>query len=134
MRTASFLSRYIRAPLWLVIAVILMSFIVPSVLAQPADGSRKLDSSTDMDTAYGIDAFFAIADYNEPSNPYIVLNYYYENGSHIRIVFGIDRDLMPSLSLDYQNNVVQVFDRKGKLDGYGVGFKPKSKVFIYVSL
>jgi len=109
-----------------------MSFIVPMVLAQPTDASRKLDPSSNMELACNIDSYFALVDYNEPSNPYVVLNYYYENGSYIRMVFGIEKDLLPSLNLNHQNNVVQVFDKKGKLDGYGVGFKPKSKVFIYI--
>jgi len=116
------------------VITILLSFIVPSVLAQPTDASRKLDSSSNLEMVYNIDAYFAMVDYNEPSNPYVVMNYYYENGSHIRMVFGIERDLLPSLNLNYQNNVVQVFDKKGKLDGYGIGFKPKSRVFIYVPL
>ncbi len=125
-------TRCLRAPLWLMVFTILLSFVVPSVLAQPADASRKLDSSSNMELAYNIKTYFALVDYNEPSNPYVVLNYYYENGSYIRMVFGIDKDIFPSLNLNYQNNVVQVFDKKGKVDGYGVGFKPKSKVFIYI--
>ena len=122
----------LRAPMWLMVFAILMSFVVPSVLAQPADAARKLDSSSNAELAYNIEAYFALVDYNEPSNPYIVLNYYYENGSHIRMIFGIEKDVSPSLNLNYQNNVIQVFDKKGKLDGYGVGIKSKSKVFIYI--
>lgn len=122
----------LKVSLWLMILTILISFIVPSVLAQPVDASRKTDANAGIDLTYDVDSYFALVNYNEPSNPYIVLNYYFENGSHIRMVHGVDIVIFPSLNLDYQNNVVRIFDKNGKLEGYGFGFRPKSRTYVFM--
>lgn len=125
----------IKASLWLMFLTILISFLVPSVLAQPDNQSERYESdmASNMDSAFALDMYFAVVNYNEPSNPYILINYYYDNGSYIRMIFGVDRTVFPSLNLDYQNNYIQVFDKKGKLSGYGIRTKTKSNLFVYVS-
>ncbi len=102
-----------KAPLLLMLFTILLSFLAPSVLAQPLDPSKKYDMQANGDFAYDLDTYFGIVDFNEPSNPYVIINYYFENGSHIRMIFGVDRDVFPTLNLNYQNNWIQVFDTKG---------------------
>ena len=135
MSSKKALKKGIRVPLLLVLFTILIGILVPTVLAQPAD-PRDYSSEMPMnaDLAYNLDAYFAVVNYNEPMNPWVQINYYYDNGSHIRMVFGIDRTIFPTLNLDFQNNMIQVFDRKGKLSGYGINLKGKTNLYIYVPM
>ena len=116
----------------LMLFTILLSFVVPSVLAQPEDPQKKLDAPVNSDLAYNLEAYFTIVNYNEPANPYVLINYYYENGSQITMIFGMERIVFPSLNLNFQYNYVQVFDNKGKLSGYGVRTRSKSNLYVFV--
>jgi hypothetical protein len=113
------------------VLTILMSFLVPSILAAPENHSKKLEASTNADLFYNLDPGFTIVNFNEPSNPWVLVNYYYDNGSHIRIIFSRDSVFFPSLDMNFQHNIVQVFDNKGKLSGYGVRTRSKSNLFIF---
>lgn len=121
-----------RVPMLLMILTILMSFLVPTLLAEQENTSKKYDSPTNEDFAYNLNMYFTIVNYNDPSNPWVQINYYYENGSFITMIFGMDRTVFPSLNLNYQDNFVQVFDRKGKLCGFGFKTRIKSNLFIFV--
>jgi len=121
-----------KVPILLILLTILMSFLAPSIMAQPENSSKKYEAHTNADLAYNLEAYFAIVNYNEPTNPWVQVNYYYENGSHIRMIFGMDNTVFPSLNLNYQNNFVQVFDRKGKLNGFGFKSRYKSNLYIFV--
>jgi hypothetical protein len=116
------------------LVTILISFLVPSALAEPADPTEKYESEMTSDTylIYNIDFYFSVVNYNEPANPWVQINYYYENGSYITMIFGVDRTVYPTLNLDYHGNFIQVFDKKGKLSGYGIRTKTKSNLFVYV--
>ncbi len=120
-----------KAPMLLILLTILLSFLVPSVFSEPINPSKRNEVPTNGDLAYNLDAYFMVVNYNEPSNPWILVNYYFENGSSIRMVLGIDRMVFPSLNLDYQNNFIQVFDKKGKVCGLGFKTGSKSNLFIY---
>lgn len=132
MSSKKSLVKRVRAPLLLMVLTILISFLVPGILAEPVNSSKKYETPANADLAYGLDAYFAVVNYNEPSNPWVQINYYFENGSHIRMIFGMDRSIFPSLNLNYQNNFVQVFDRKGKLCGLGFKTRSKSNLFVFV--
>jgi hypothetical protein len=121
-----------RAPLLLMVLTILFSFLAPTVLAQPDNPSKKFDMQSNQDLAYNLDTYFTMVDYNEPSNPYILINYYFENGSHVRMIFGVDKEVFPTLNLNYQSSLIQVFDNKGKIGGYGIRTRSKSNLFVYV--
>ncbi len=116
----------------LILLTILFSFLVPSIMAQPENPSKKFEAPTNADLTYNLEAYFAIVNYNEPTNPWIQVNYYLENGSYIRMIFGMERVVFPSLNLNYQNNFIQVFDRKGKLNGLGFKSRYKSNLYIFV--
>lgn len=128
------LRKRMRAPLLIMVLTILLSFLVPTILAQPANTSR--DNQNDMpapsDLSYNLDMYFTVVNYNEPSNPWVLINYYFDNGSSVRMVFGVDRNVFPSLNLDYQNNIIQIFDKKGKISGFGFQSKSRTNLFIYV--
>lgn len=132
MSSKKSLIKRVRAPLLLMVLTILISFLVPGILAEPVNSSKKYETPANADLAYSLDAYFAIVNYNEPSNPWVQINYYFENGSYIRMIFGMDRSIFPSLNLNYQNNFVQVFDRKGKLCGLGFKTRSKSNLFVFV--
>ena len=121
-----------KVPILLILLTILMSFLVPSILAQPENSSKKYETPTNVNLAYSLEAYFAVMNYNEPTNPWVQVNYYYENGSYIRMIFGMESIVFPSLSLNYQYNFVQVFDDKGKLSGYGIRTRSKSNLYIFV--
>lgn len=116
----------------LILLTILLSFLVPSIMAQPENSSKKYEAPNNADLAINLEAYFAIVNYNEPTNPWVQVNYYYENGSFIRMIFGIESIVFPSLNLNYQYNYVQVFNDKGKLSGYGVRTRSKSNLYIFV--
>ncbi len=128
------LRKRMRTPLVLMVLTIILSFFVPTVLAQPDNLSKDnlKDAPENADLFFNLEAYFAVQNYNEPSNPWVLVNYYFENGSSIRMVFGIDRSVFPTLNLDYQNNYVQVFDKKGKVCGLGFKTKDKYNLFVYV--
>jgi hypothetical protein len=123
-----------KVPLFLMIFTILLTFLVPTILAQPANSSKE--GQTEMpagaDLSLSFDAYFTVVNYNEPGSPFVLINYYFENGSSIRMVFGVDNSLHPSLNLNYQNNFIQVFDKKGKVCGMGFQSRGRSNLFIYV--
>ena len=121
-----------KLPFLLMLFALVMSFIVPTFLAQPAVQQKDNENYSNSDFSYCIDPNFMIVNYNEPSNPWVVVNYYYENGSHIRMVFVIDNTPSPTINLDYQGNTIEVFDKKGRLSGYGVRTNSKSNVYVYV--
>ncbi len=121
-----------KAPMLLILLTILLSFLVPSILAQPQNSSKKYEAPNNTDLPYSLEAYFAIVNYNEPTNPWVQVYYYYDNGSHIRMIFGMDNTVFPSLNLNYQYNVVQVFNDKGKLSGYGIRTRSKSNLYIFV--
>jgi len=121
-----------KAPMLLILLTILLSFLVPSIMAQPENSSKKYEAPNNADLAINLEAYFAIVNYNEPTNPWVQVNYYYENGSFIRMIFGIESIVFPSLNLNYQYNYVQVFNDKGKLSGYGVRTRSKSNLYIFV--
>lgn len=121
-----------KLPLFLMLIMIFMSFIVPSVLAQPENDSKKYEAPSNSDLALGLEAYFAIVNYNEPTNSWVQINYYYENGSYITMIYGIEITVFPSLSLNYQSGFIQVFDKKGKLCGFGIKIRTKSNLFIFV--
>jgi hypothetical protein len=122
-----------KAPILIMLFTIIMSFLVPTVLAQPDAISKESlkEAPENADLFFNLEAFFAVQNYNEPSNPWVLVNYYFDNGSSIRMVFGIDRSVFPTLNLDYQNNYIQVFDRKGKVCGLGFKSKDKSNLFVF---
>jgi hypothetical protein len=128
------LFKRIRAPMFLMVLTILLSFLVPTILAQPASPSRDYETNNiyNSDLAYDLDVYFSMMNCNDPGNSWVIVNYYFENGSSVRMVFGLDRTVFPSLNLDYQNNIIQVFDKKGKIDGFGFQSKSRSNLFIYV--
>jgi hypothetical protein len=116
------------------VLTILMSFLVPTILAQPVNTSKDFETQNmyNSDLAYDLDAYFSMMNCNDPGNSYVLVNYYFENGSSIRMVFGVDNSIHPSLNLDYENNNIQVFDNKGKITGFGYQSKSKHNLFIYV--
>ncbi len=130
------LFKRIRAPMFLMVLTILMSFLVPAILAQPVNTSKDYETENlyNSDLAYDLDAYFSMMNCNDPGNSYVLVNYYFENGSSIRMVFGVDESIYPSLNLDYENNNIQVFDNKGKITGFGFQSKSKSNLFVYVPL
>lgn len=121
-----------KAPMLLILLTILLSFLVPSIMAQPENPSKKYEAPTNADLAYNLEAYFAIMNYNEPTNTWVQVNYYYENGSYIRMIFGMERVVFPSLNLNFQYTYVQVFNDKGKLSGYGIRTRSKSNLYIFV--
>jgi hypothetical protein len=123
-----------RVPMLLVILTILMSFLVPTMLAEQENMSKKFESPANEDLARNLNMYFAIVNYNEPSNPWVQINYYDENGSFITMIFGMDRTVFQSLNLNYQNNFVQVFDRKGKLCGFGYNTRYKSNLYFFIPI
>jgi hypothetical protein len=125
-----------KAPLLIMILTIILSFLVPTVLAQPDNLPKEnlKETPENSNLFFNLEAFFTVQNYNEPSNPWALVNYYFENGSSIRMVFGIDRTVFPTLNLDYQNNYIQVFDKKGKVCGLGLKSKDKSNLFVYVPM
>jgi hypothetical protein len=58
-----------RVPMLLMILTILMSFLVPTLLAEQENPSKKYDSPTNEDLTCNLNMYFTIVDYNEPSNP-----------------------------------------------------------------
>ena len=128
------LFKRIRGPMFLIVLTILMSFLVPAILAEPVNTSKDYDTRDiyNSDLAYDLNAYFSMMNCNDPGNSYVLVNYYFENGSSIRMVFGVDSSLHPSLNLDYENNNIQVFDNKGKISGLGFQSKSKQNLFIYV--
>lgn len=128
------LFKRIRAPMFLMVLTILMSFLVPTILAQPASPSKDYETENiyNSDLIYDLDAYFSMMNCNDPGNSWVVVNYYFKNGSSIRMVFGVDRTIHPSLNLDYENNNIQVFDNKGKITGFGFQSKSRTNLFIYV--
>ncbi|UCE35896.1 MAG: hypothetical protein JSW00_10030 [Thermoplasmata archaeon] len=122
----------VKVPLLLMLITLLLSFLVPGILAQPDNSEKRDEPPVNSDLALGFDAYFAIVNYNEPHNPWVQVNYYYENGSYITMIYGIERSVLPSLSLNYQSGAVQVFDRKGKLTGLGFKTRTKSNLFVFV--
>ena len=120
--------------MFLIVLTILMSFLVPTILAQPASTSKdyETEGQYNSDLAYDMDAYFSMMNCNDPGNSWVIVNYYYENGSSIRMVFGVDRIIHPSLNLDYENNNIQVFDNNGKITGFGYQSKSKTNLFVYV--
>ena len=122
----------VKVPLLLMLLTILVSFLVPTVLAEQVNPSKKDEAPANADLAYSFNMYFAIVNYNEPTNPWIQVNYYYENGSFITMIYGMDRTVFPSLNLNYQNNFVQVFDGKGKMCGFGFKTRYRSKLYIFV--
>ncbi len=129
----SFLRRA-KVPILIMLLTVIMSFLVPTVLAQPDNLSKENLNKTpeNGDLFFNLEAFFAVQNYNEPSNPWVLVNYYFENGSYIRMIFGIERSIFPTLNLNYQNNFIQVFDKRGKMCGLGFKSKDKSNLFVYV--
>ncbi|UCG68399.1 MAG: hypothetical protein JSV09_11370 [Thermoplasmata archaeon] len=127
----SLLKRF-KVPLLLMLMTILLSFVVPSVLATPENPQKKFEAPVNSDLAYNMEAYFTLVNYNEPTSPWVLVNYYYENGSYIRMIFGVENVVFPSLDLNLQYNIVQVFDNKGKLSGYGFKTRSKSNLFIFV--
>ena len=128
------LFKRIRAPMFLIVLTILMSFLVPTILAQPVNTSKNYETEGqyNSDLTYDMDAYFSMMNCNDPGNSWVIVNYYYENGSSIRMIFGVDRIIHPSLNLDYQNNNIQVFDNNGKITGFGYQSKSKANLFVYV--
>jgi hypothetical protein len=128
------LFKRIRAPMFLMVLTILMSFLVPTLLAEPANTSRDYETENiyGSDLAYDLDAYFRMMNCNDPGNTWVIINYYFENGSSIRMVFGVHDRIHPSLNLDYQNSNIQVFDNKGKITGFGYQSKSRPNLFIYV--
>ena len=128
------LFKRIRAPMFLMVLTILMTFLVPTILAQPASTSKDYETENpyNSDIMSDMDAYFRMMNCNDPGNSWVMVNYYFENGSSIRMVFGIDRTIHPSLNLNYNSNYIQVFDNKGKITGFGYQSKSKANLFIYV--
>jgi hypothetical protein len=126
------LMKRVKVPLLLMLLTILVSFLVPTVLAEQVNPSKKDEAPVNADLTYSLDMYFAIVNYNEPTNPWIKINYYYENGSFITMIYGMDRTVFPSLNLNYQDNFVQVFDRKGKMCGFGFKTRYRSNLYIFV--
>ena len=81
-----------------------MSFLVPGILAESHNPSKKstLEAHTNADLTYHLELYFTIVTYNEPMNPWVQINYYYENGQHMRIIYGVDGTALPSLNLNYR--------------------------------
>jgi hypothetical protein len=123
-----------KVPLFLMILTILLTFLVPTILAQPVNPSKEgqSDMPAGADLALDFDAYFTVVNYNEPSSPWVLINYYLDNGSSIRMVFGVDNSVYPSLNLNYQNNFIQVFDKKGKVCGMGFQSRSRSNLFVFV--
>lgn len=123
-----------KALILIMLLTIIMSFLVPTVLAQPDNLSKEnlKEAPVNAELFFNLEAYFAVQNYNEPSNPWVLVNYYFENGSSIRMVFGIDRSVFPTLNLNYQNNYIQVFNKKNKVCGLGFKTKDKSNLFVYV--
>jgi hypothetical protein len=123
-----------KVPLFFMLVTILISFLAPGVLAEPIDPSERYESemAADANLMHSIDSYFAVVNYNEPSIPWVQINYYYENGSQITMIFGVDRTIYPTLNLDYNGPFIQVFDKKGKISGFGIRMKTKSNLFVFV--
>ncbi len=121
-----------KLPFLLMLFALVMSFIVPTFLAQPTVQQKDNENYSNSDFSYCIDPGFMIVNYNEPSNPWVVVNYYYENGSQIRMVYVVDNTFSPTLDSDYQGNTIEVFDKYGRLSGYGIKTNSKSNIYVYV--
>ncbi|MCK5561441.1 MAG: hypothetical protein KAJ51_12635 [Thermoplasmata archaeon] len=126
----------IKASLILMILAIFLSIFVPGVVAEPRGGFENANYEHPIynDITYNFDEYLTIVNYNEPMNPYVIMNYYYQDGSNVKIIYGVQGTVVASLNLDHQNNLIPVFDAYGNLVGYGVNPKLKSNLFIFVPI
>ncbi len=120
--------------MFLMVLTILMTFLVPTILAQPASTSKDYETNSlyNSDIMSDMDAYFRMMNCNDPGNTWVMVNYYFENGSSIRMVFGVDRTVHPSLNLNYQNNYIRVFDNKGKIMGFGYQSRSLRRIYLFM--
>ena len=78
--------------------------------------------------------FLIFIDYNEPMNPYVLMNYYYRDGSCVRMVYGIDATSLSPFDLELQTEVIPVLDMDNNIIGYGVKTKTNSNLFVFTKL
>lgn len=121
-----------KLPFLLMLIALVLSFIVPTLLAEPANSQKDNETYSNSDLKYILDPTFSNVNYNEPHNPWVIVNYYYESGSQISMIFLIDDTSSPTINLDHQSNVIEVFGEKGRLSGYGIKANRESNVYVYV--
>jgi hypothetical protein len=131
MRTYKFKLRFI-----IVIITLIFVSIVPSAVgasySNPND--QSLQDTIDPDMFDIFDEYLILIDYNEPMNPYILMNYYYQDGSCVRLVYGIPT---VNLSLDgqiFDYELIPIFNYQNKIIGWGVKINTRSNLFIFANI
>ena len=78
------------------------------------------------------DEYLILVNYNEPMNPYFIIVYYYNDGSCIRMVHGIESSSLDILELDFESGQIPVLNIENKICGHGIKIKTNSNLFIFV--
>jgi hypothetical protein len=91
------------------------------------------NSTSNYDLTEIFDEYLILIDYNEPMNPYILMNYYYKDGSCIRMVYGIKSTDLTLLDMDSENKLIPVFDSNNNLNGYGIKTSRSSNLYIFIN-
>jgi hypothetical protein len=120
--------------IFIVILSILIVTILPNVVADPdstpANYSNTITLNSDLNEIF--DEYLILIDYNEPMNPYILMNYYYHDGSCTRMVYGIKSTNLNYFNLDLEKDLIPVYGDNNKIHGYGVRTKSTRNLFIFV--
>lgn len=114
-----------------ILAIFIGSFL-PGIIAEtlPHSGNNTNNLTVKSDLTEIFDEYLILIDYNEPMNPYIIMIYYYKDGSCSRIVFGIESVELHSLNLE--NKLIPVFDADNNFCGHGVKTRASSNLYIYI--
>jgi hypothetical protein len=119
-----------------VFIVILTLFVVsflPSAVNGSYPGSNELtkEESIDSDLFDLFDEYLTLINYNEPMNPYILLNYHYKDGSCARLVYGIRIVNLVSDNQNHDSEFIPILNDENNIVGWGLKTNANSNLFLF---
>jgi hypothetical protein len=124
-----------KALIIFMLALLSIQFLFPAIYADSFGSDHdypERDLYSNLD--FNFEAYFAVIDYNDINHPWVQIYYYYENGSKIRMIYGIDELSFRNLELNFLRNNIPVFDSSGNIYGYGIKTKYKSNLYVFIPL